>query len=83
MAGSYLVYSCLGGMFVSWLPCSVFCLFLVTVRIVYGPYHMAGGNPGSDSGQRYSWLVCALLSHVLAAYSLLCYPGVVGELFIV
>ena len=46
MAGSYLVYSFLGGMFVSSLPCSVFCLLLDTVRIVYGPYHMAGGTLG-------------------------------------
>jgi len=39
-------YSILGGMFVSWLPCSDFCLLLVTVRIVYGPYHVAGGTLG-------------------------------------
>ena len=30
------------------------------------------GSPGADLVQRYSWLVHALSSHVLAACSLLC-----------
>ena len=49
MAGSYLGNSIIGGMFVPWLPCSVFCLLLDTVRIVYGPYHMAEGTLGPIS----------------------------------
>ena len=46
MARSYLVSSILGGVFVTWLPLSFFVYRLDTVRLIYGPYHMAGGTLG-------------------------------------
>ena len=53
-------------------------LFSVLVHSVVFAVGMWLGTPGVHVVQRYSWLVHALSSCVLAACSLLCGRGIVG-----
>ena len=80
----YIVCACTelwpGGSLVSGVLCKCWPMFWLCISVLFsvGVVHSVlqqsygSGSPGADFVQRYSGLVHALSSHVLAACSLLC-----------